>query len=51
MNPHAALPLAGPDGPVLVDGHPICATCGAPAGLVRDERWRHVPAGAPWPPR
>ncbi len=52
MNRHEVLPLGGPDGgPVLVDGHPICATCGAPAGLRHDERWRHVPASSSWPPR
>jgi hypothetical protein len=49
---HAVRPLQRRDGePVLVDGHPICAACGGPAGLVHDERWRHVPANAPWPPR
>lgn len=52
MTTHAVLPLAGPGGgPVLVDGHPICATCGAAAGLAHDDRWRHVAASAPWPPR
>jgi hypothetical protein len=52
MSRHEVEPLRGRDGdPQLVDGHPICATCGGPAGLVRDERWRHVPANAPWPPR
>jgi hypothetical protein len=49
---HAVWPLQRRDGePVLVDGHPICGECGGPAGLVHDERWRHVPADAPWPPQ
>jgi hypothetical protein len=51
---HEVRPLTRPAGPVLVDGHPICAVCGAPAGLARptgDARWRHVGAAAPWPPR
>jgi len=49
---HEVTPLRRRDGaPVLVDGHPICEACGDPAGLTRGERWRHVPADAPWPPR
>jgi len=49
---HEVTPLRRRDGePVLVDGHPICEACGAPAGLTRGERWRHVSADAPWPPR
>jgi hypothetical protein len=49
---HAVWPLQRRDGePVLVDGRPICGTCGGPAGLVHEDRWRHVPAKAPWPPR
>jgi hypothetical protein len=47
---HAVRPLSRVDEPLLVDGHPICAVCGAPAGTAAG-RWRHVPATAPWPPR
>lgn len=47
---HQVRPLAQPGGPVLVDGHPICAGCGAPVGPAAGH-WRHVAATAPWPIR
>jgi hypothetical protein len=31
--------------PVLVDGHPICETCGRALEPVGVDRWRHVPDG------
>jgi hypothetical protein len=59
---HHVHPLrTGPDRLVLVDGHPICATCGTAASPTRPGSldgvdggagaWRHVAADAPYPPR
>jgi len=35
----------------LVDGHPICAGCGAAVVPRGPDRWRHLPAGRPYPRR
>ena len=42
-------PLTAGDRRVLVDGHPICASCGAAAVPVGPGRWRHLAAGEPFP--
>lgn len=36
---------------VTVDGHPICEVCGAGVIPAPRDRWRHVPAGRPFPRR
>lgn len=48
---HAAQPFLAPAGRVAVDGHPICATCGAAVIPSGADRWRHVPDGRPYPRR
>ncbi|WP_326557600.1 class I SAM-dependent methyltransferase [Micromonospora sp. NBC_01796] len=35
----------------LVDGHPICGACGAAVVPSGPDRWRHLPAGQPYPRR
>ncbi|MFD0579264.1 methyltransferase domain-containing protein [Dactylosporangium darangshiense] len=36
---------------VSVDGHPICAACGAAVAPTGPDRWRHLPPGRPYPHR
>lgn len=36
---------------VTVDGHPVCAACGAAVVPVAPPRWEHVPAGRRFPRR
>lgn len=48
---HAAQPFLSSAGRVAVDGHPICATCGAAVVPLGTDRWRHVPDGRPYPRR
>lgn len=44
---HETLPLLDGGSRVLVDGWPICATCGRPVAAVGPGRWRHTRRGQP----
>src|SRR5262245_38611132 len=44
-------PLLSAGQRVLVDGHPICGTCGKAVQPIDPERWRHVPGGWRFPRR
>ena len=54
-------PAAGPHGDVrpllararlvTVDGHPVCAECGAAVLPVAGGQWTHTPPGRPYPRR
>lgn len=46
-----ARPLLARGRLVTVDGHPVCAECGAAVVPVTADRWRHVPPGTPFPRR
>ena len=50
MRHRGVRPLVVPGGRVTVDGHPICAVCGAAVAPTGPDLWRHVPIGKP-PPR
>lgn len=51
MTGHGARPLLARGRLVTVDGHPVCADCGATVLPVPGDRWKHVPPGGPVPRR
>jgi len=46
---HEAGPLLARSRLVTVDGHPVCAVCGAAVTPREAGQWRHVPDGVPYP--
>jgi hypothetical protein len=48
---HDPAPLLSRGRLVTVDGHPVCASCGATVLPADADGWRHLPAGAPIPSR
>jgi hypothetical protein len=48
---HQAGPLLARGELVTVDGHPVCAACGAAVAPHDDGQWEHVPEGTPFPRR
>jgi hypothetical protein len=48
---HDPAPLLSRGRLVTVDGHPVCASCGAAVLPADADGWRHLPAGAPIPNR
>lgn len=50
-HPEAAHPLVLGGRRALVDGHPICASCGTAVVPRGPDQWRHLPAGRPYPRR
>jgi hypothetical protein len=48
---HEAGPLLARGRLVMVDGHPVCAQCGAAVAPHDKGQWEHLPDGAPYPRR
>jgi hypothetical protein len=48
---HAPEPLLSRGRLVTVDGHPVCASCGASVLPADPDGWQHLPSGAPPPSR
>jgi hypothetical protein len=48
---HVPGPLLARGRLVTVDGHPVCASCGAAVAPHDAGRWEHLPAGSPFPRR